>query len=493
MRHRVLAVFRAGFEAQWGRGAWPAAPLVMHGTISAVMCGLVKDSLPPFAYAIFALSISAGLIALPLLGDFGALLRADPAREWIETLPVKKVELRLARTLLLFLLMGVLVLAALLPVAFLAPSGMGLMARVGLVACGLGQALFLAATLLAVQSVLGERAEALLVILQTVLVAGIVIGLVAGLRLVPELAAIDSPAKASSAMSLFPPAWFAAQVVIVPPDAAPWWRFGAWAATAAAIGILVAAPLPPAPRSRRSGGWLAFALTPARALATRAWVRTKERASFDLVFDALPLEREFVLRTYPMFGIPLAFLVAGARGETGAGHDGLLAVLLFTPATYLPILLAHVPATASFRARWLLETAPVAPGSIDNGALKAVAVRFLLPLYVLLFALTWSQVDLAFALRLALPGALVSLIVMRRLYPLCVGDLPLSVAPNEIEAKLDWTGTLLTLAIALTIAAVVAFKYITSIGIGLGVCAVLLLIDASLDRARSRQAEAGGS
>ena len=209
------------------------------------------------------------------------------------------------------------------------------------------------------------------------------------------------------------------------------------------------------------------------------------------MFDALPLEREFVLRTYPMFGIPLAFLVAGARGETGPGHDGLLAVLLFTPATYLPILLAHVPATASFRARWLLETAPVSPAAIANGALKAIAVRFLLPLYVLLFALTWSQVDAAFALRLALPGALLSLIVMRRLYPMCVGDLPLSVAPNEIEAKMDWTGTLLTLAIGLTVVAVVAFKLITSIEIALGVCAVLIAIDWALDRAREKSMNLG--
>jgi hypothetical protein len=222
-------------------------------------------------------------------------------------------------------------------------------------------------------------------------------------------------------------------------------------------------------------------------------VRASERASFDLVFDALPLEREFVLRTYPMIGIPLAFLVAGARGETGAGRDGLLAVLLFTPPTYLPILLAHVPATASPRARWLLETAPLPDSSIANGALKAVAVRFLLPLHAFLFALAWSQVGFGFALRLALPGALLSLIVVRRLYPMCVSDLPLSVAANEIESKMDWTGILLTLAVALTIVAVLAFKYITSVPIGIGVCAVLLAIELALDRAASRSIREGAA
>jgi hypothetical protein len=500
MRHRVLAVFRAGFEAQWARGAWPAAPLVMHGSIAAVLCALVKNDLPPFAYALFAFSVSASLIALPLLGEFGALLRADPAREWIEALPVTKFELRAGRTLLLGVSIALLSLAALVPAAVFAPSAMSIAARIALVAWGLAQALGLAAVLLAVQSALGERAETLLVILQTALVAGIVIGLVAGLRVVPAIRGLSSPARGAPELAWFPPAWFAAQIADgsreingeISAQIDAWWRSAAWIATAAACAILAAAPLPPAPRARRTGGWLALALAPARALATRIWVRSSERAAFDLVFDALPLEREFVLRTYPMFGIPLAFLFVGARGETGPAHDGLLAVLLFTPATYLPVLLVHVPASASARARWILECAPISPRAIANGALKAVAVRFILPLYVLLFAIAWSQVDASFAARLALPGACVSLIVVRLLYPMCVGDLPLSVAPDEIEAKMDWTGTLLTLAIVLTIAAMVAFAYITTIGRGLAVAAALITIEWAFDRAVPNE-EAGSS
>lgn len=492
MRERIVAVFRAGFEAQWKRGAWPAGPVVMHLTIAAVMCGLARDALPPFAYALFALSVAAGLIALPLLGDLGVALRTDPAREWIRTLPVSALELRVARMLLVLLLLATLTLAALVPAAFLAPASMSAAARIALVACGLAQSVVLAALLLGVQSTFGERAEAILVLVQTLVVAGIVLGLVVGLRFVPRLASIDAPSKLADGMIAFPPAWFAAPFADSAVTSVAW-RCAAWIATAVALGVLAAAPLPPATRARRTGGWLARVLAPARAFASRAWVHERERASFDLVFDALPLEREFVLRTYPMIGIPLAFLVAGARGETGAGHDGLLAVLLFTPATYLPILLAHVPATASPDARWLLETAPVSDAAIANGALKALAVRFLLPLYVLLIALAWSQVDFGFALRLALPGALLSLIVVRKLYPLCVRDLPLSVAASEIESRMDWTGTLLTLAIALTIVAVLAFKYITTVAIGAGACAVLLAVEIVLDRAASRGAREGGS
>ncbi len=224
-------------------------------------------------------------------------------------------------------------------------------------------------------------------------------------------------------------------------------------------------------------------LAPLRALATRLWVRKVERPAFDLVFDALPLEREFVLRTYPMIGIPLAFLIAGSRGESDAMREGLLAVLLFTPAAYLPILLVHVPATASPEARWILETAPVPRSSHGHGAVKAVVLRFLVPLYAMLFLLAWTGVSFSFAVRLGLPAFLVSTILVRVLYAKFVRDLPLSVAPAEIEAHLDWTGILTGLGIGLTLASMLAAHFVTSLGAGLALAAVLVAVERATDRA----------
>ena len=489
MLDRVLALFRAGFAAQWGAGAWPAAPLVMHGSVAAVVCGLVAGLLPPYAYALVALAASGALIALPLLGEFGMLLRSDAAAGWVEALPVRRSELRIARVLLLLVSVGVLSIAALLPAAFFAPDEVSLAARLALIAAGFAQALFLAAGLLALQSALGERAEPLLVLAQTVLIGGVVFGLVAGLRYAPALVGVTGPEHGGAGLAYFPPAWFA--LALAPPDPA---RTAAWSAapglaSAVAVLVLALAPLPPAARARRTGGLLAGLLAPVRALATRTWVRPRERASFDLVFDALPLEREFVLRTYPMIGIPLAFLVAGTRGEPGGARDALLAVLLFTPATYLPILLVHVPASASAAARWILDTAPVREQDVAAGARKAVAVRFLLPLYAVLFLLTWSQSGFDFALRIALPAGLLSLLLLRRLYPLCVGDPPLSVPADEVTAKLDWTGVLLMLAIGLTIVAMIAWRQVTTIGHGLAIAAVLVAAEVLLDRADGRREE----
>lgn len=476
----MLTVFRAGFAAQWGAGAWPAAPLVAHGTVAAVLCGLASGSLPPYAYGLFALSVCGALVALPLLGDFGPLLRSDPAAEWVEALPVTRTELRLARTLLLLVALTVLSLAALLPAAWFAPAA-GFGARATLVAAGLGQSLLLAAVLLGTQSILGERAEALLVLLQTLLVVGIVMGIVVGLRLLPRIAHLGSPE--GSGLAAFPPAWFATP--LVPASVAiPWmWTLAPWLAAAAALAILALCPLPRAPRARASGGWLALALAPLRALATRFWVRREERPAFDLVFDALPLEREFVLRTYPMIGIPLAFLLAGSRGESDAMREGLLAVLLFTPAAYLPILLVHVPATASPEARWILETAPVPRSSHAHGAVKAVVLRFLVPLYAILFLLAWTGVSFSFAIRLGLPAFLVSTILVRVLYAKFVRELPLSVAPGDIEAHLDWTGILTGLGIGLTLASMLAAHFVTSLGAGLVLAAVLVAVERATDRA----------
>jgi len=464
----------------------PVAPLVVHGSVAAALALLVGDSLPPYAYALFMLSLALGLIALPLLGDFGFLLRADPAREWIEAQPVRAIELRLARTMILLVLVMTLAGAALLPIAVFAPSSMGVGARVALFAAGLGQAFVVAGLLLACQSVLGRRAEAALVLLQTVLVGGVIVGCMMGLQLVPALKTVTGPESVSAATACLPSSWFATSVV-PSGELTTTWRLAPWIALVVALAILFAAPQSTAPAAR-GGGWLSFVLRPLRVLVARTWVRREERGSFDLVFDALPLEREFVLRSYPMIAIPLAMLFAGSSGTSGFEREGLLAVLLFTPATYLPILLVYVPASNSFDARWILDGAPVARSAIDNGALKAVAVRFLFPLYVVLFGLAWSRAGLGFATTMAPIGFLVSLAVLRGLYPMCVSDVPLSTDPEAIVTRMDWTGKLMTVGIALTVVAILAQQFVTSWTVFLVVFVVLVLLEWNADRRVRAQA-----
>jgi len=463
MSGRIRALLRAGFQSQWGSGAWPVAPLLMHGSLAFVLCALFADVLPLYGYSIFALALSGGLLLLVLLGEFSSLLQSDEAGEWIEAQPVRPIELRIARALLVFSLLGVLALAALLPAAFFLPHA-SLGERALLVFAGLEQAMFLAAGLLALQSLLGARAEGVLVALQTLLLGGVVLGVVMGPRLARDFTGEESWT------SLFPPAWFASGGI------------AAQAATLLAVLLLLLLPAPRA-RSGSSGRTpLGLLLAPLRALAARLWVRREERASFELVWEALPKEREFVLRTYPMLGIPLAFLVAGASDSEGLKREGLLALLCFTPAVYLPVLLVHVPASRSADARWILDSAPVAASSLARGARKALALRFVLPLYALLFALAWSQTSLDFALRMAPAGFLISVLVLKPLYGQLVREPPLSVLPERIESQMDWGGSLMGLALLLTVAAVLALQFVTSVPIALGVCAALVALLALQDR-----------
>jgi hypothetical protein len=72
-------------------------------------------------------------------------------------------------------------------------------------------------------------------------------------------------------------------------------------------------------------------------------------------------------------------------------------------------------------------------------------------------------------------GFLVSLLALQPLYALLVRDPPLSVLPEAIETRMDWGGPLMGLALGLTIAAVLAQQFVTSVPIALGVCAALLV------------------
>jgi hypothetical protein len=488
---RIGALLRAGFQSQWGSGAWPVAPLVMHGSFSFVLCAVFADVLPLYGYAIFALALSGGLLLLVLLGEFSALLVADEAGEWIEAQPVRPFELRVARALLVFSLLGVLALSSLLPAAYFLPHA-DLGERALLVAAGLEQAVFLSAGLLVLQSLLGARAEGVLVTLQTLLVGGIVLGVVLGPRLARRFADIDDwtfdfPDSGNAWFDLLPSTWFVTVLAQANTDKMGLLdQFGAITVTTLAVLALLFLPAPRARAGSRGRTPLGIVLAPLRALAALVWVRREERASFELVWEALPKEREFVLRTYPMLGIPLAFLVAGASGSEGGTREGLLALLCFTPAVYLPVLLVHVPASRSADARWILDSAPVAARTLAAGARKALALRFVLPLYALLFALAWSQTSLEFALRMAPAGFLVSLLVLQPLYELLVHEPPLSVLPEQIETKMDWGGPLMVLAIGLTLAAVLALEFVTSVPIALGLCAALVAAVALQERVARR-------
>ncbi|TAJ16894.1 MAG: hypothetical protein EPO68_10330, partial [Planctomycetota bacterium] len=208
MPRRVRALLAARWKAEAAGGA-PIAPLLTHAGMSALLCGLVRDELGTWGYALCALAFSAALAAIPLLGDLGAVLRRDPAQAWVEAQPVARRDLAAARALHAALLLLLIASASLLPAALLMHGDLA--QRAALFGAGLAQVACLAALLVLAQSALAGRAESLLVALQTLLVVGVLIGLVVGLRQVAALRELSSSAEPLPAsIAWLPPAWFAA-------------------------------------------------------------------------------------------------------------------------------------------------------------------------------------------------------------------------------------------------------------------------------------------
>jgi len=457
------------------RGDLPLPALVFLAVLASALAGLVREALPPFPYALFALALGALGLAFPLLSELGALLRRDEGGEWIAALPATAGELRLARTLHLLAALTGLVLAWFVPFACLAPVELGA-GRWALPLAGLGLAVLLAAGLVWAQELLLERASGLLVLLETALVVGAVVGLLQLLGRLPELARLtpDTPALAG-----LPPTWFAAALTGAGPGPA---------LCAAGVGLLALWAVPPAAqRAARRASWLERALGPLRSLACRHWVRRDERASFELVFAALPREREVALRTYPMLGIPLAFLLVGLRsGADAAWRGDLLALLFFTTGIYLPLLLTHVPLSESAGASWLLRLAPAPRGALVNGAIKALFVRWILPLYLGLAVLGLVLGEGALVGRL-LPLALaLVLLELRLLYGRLVRELPLSTAPEELRAEVDWAGLVSGLAVGATLLAVLARRFLP-LELALGLALALVGLELVLDRGLRRR------
>lgn len=478
MLGRILILLRARLAAQGSEAAFPAAAILMQGFVSAVVCGLVRGEVPPFAYALVALSTSAALVAIPLLGELSRLLFADETGDWVRAQPVRAIEVHLARTAHLLVALGVLSLGALVPAALLA-KGFDMSARVELVLLGLGQSLALAAALLAVQSLLRGRAQALLVVVQTALFLGVLVGAAIGLRIVPQMRAWDSATSMVNALA-FPPAWFAA--VFSTGELPRVLALAAPLAIALAILLLLAVPAPEVRRFEHGTPLLERLLGPLRRLAARTWVHGRERASFEWLFEALPREREFVLRTYPLLAVPAAFLWISASGESPAAKQGWLALLLFIPGAYVPLLAAHVPGSDSHRARWILNTAPIEDAEVRNGAIKALTLRFLVPFYALLVLIGCLLGGAGLMVRLAVPALVAAVLVLRLTWRRCVTLPPLSVAPDSILVSQDWIGLLATAAGVLSLVAVFASRFVTGPLQALVFAALALAIERAFDR-----------
>lgn len=458
--NRVLSLVRAQLSGEVLGERTPFAALALQVVVSGLLCAVVRGDVSGVGYAVFALSIPLALTTVPLLGELAPLLRADPAAEWVGSMPVTRRDQRLARVVTLLAILAMLALASLIPAALLAPSSMGAVDRVMLVGLGVAQTWSVAAALLLLQVVLGRGGDALLVALQTAVFVGVMVGMLVGLRSLPMLAELES---FSGWWLALPSAWFAAPFAPGGPGVAGTIGMAFFAVGAV---VLAFAPFPPAPTARSTRSVLSVLLSPARRLAEAVWVRDDERGPFAFVYDGLPAERDFVVRTYPLVAAPLLLLLFGADATTTEG-EGLYALMLFAPAAYLPFVLMHVPTTATPEARWIVDTAPLDPDAEDRGALKAVATRLMLPLYVGIGALVYALARPELAVRLW-PVAVVAGMATLRLLWRPGMERPLSTRANDLMSA--WSeglgGLLIAVGVAMTLIAVAAWRLVPSPAFG---------------------------
>ncbi len=483
---RIRALARVHARA-WSSGGHALAGGAAQALFALALGALVSDRLGPLPFFLFTGSVAWGLMSAALAGDVGYRLRHDQGSDWSAALPATAFERRAGRALALFGWVLFQTLVTLGPAALLV-EGLGPLERGLWMLLGLLSNLTFSAALFALQTLLLARLPGLWIALQSALIAGLLAGAVLFLPRAVQLAEFERWADlASTPWVAWPVAWFAAPLA---PDAGALQGLLALLCAGGATALWLALP-PGTAATRHRRGLLDVLVAPLAARVRRTWVAPAERAGFDLVLRALPAEREVALRALPLLGVPLAFLWFGDTAGGGVGRaaqeqrEGLLALILFTPAVYLPVLMAYITASASDRARWLLDLAPLPAEALHGGAFKAVVVRYVVPLYALLVPLAFSQTDAAFVLRIAPLAFAVTVLACRALYSSSVSDWPLSRPPADVEAPMQLGGTLLGLGVGLAVLAVVVVTRVPTSG-ALAATALLVVLEG-LNEARKRR------
>ncbi|HKE01174.1 MAG TPA: hypothetical protein VKE69_09200 [Planctomycetota bacterium] len=416
LRALLDAALRTDFFGASGAGAGStlASTVLFQAAVAVMAGGVLYLALSPFALLVAGLTLVAILSALALGPEAADILRGDESRT--AGLPVGRATMRAARALhaATYLILGTA--GAAIPIAVFAGAAASSVA-VGIAAFGaaMHQSAFLAAIAggldaLLARSRVGDRLRSFL---SLAIGAALVAALLLGIRPLPEVE--SSIAAARPWLAAFPPAWFAAEALALG-GALP---FAAGDLLGAAAGGSIAAALLALLATRPTRRETAVVRRPGalRRAASRLWVRPDERATFDLVLDVVPRERDRALRAGPIFAFPAALLLAAAALRDPEERRLLVHVLLFVSSAYLPaavLLLARAPREGA-GARWLFVTSPVTdPAALRAGVRKAAALSVVLPLVAALEAADVAIRGPLVAMRHAPVVLAVALLVLHR-------------------------------------------------------------------------------
>ncbi len=121
-----------------------------------------------------------------------------------------------------------------------------------------------------------------------------------------------------------------------------------------------------------------------------------ERGAFEFVWKITSRDRKFKLRIYPSLAYLLIypiFMIGTGRNEGSFQQQiehlrestGMGIVVIYLCGTVLLTIRSQISQSEDFKAAWLYALAPISkPGEILSGSLRAILVKFLLPITILL-------------------------------------------------------------------------------------------------------------
>jgi ABC-2 type transport system permease protein len=153
--------------------------------------------------------------------------------------------------------------------------------------------------------------------------------------------------------------------------------------------------------------------TLARRISTLFCRRPVERAAFELIWQIAARDRQFKLRTYPTAGMIFIISAAMILSNPSAAGERLqhlteskaYLLVLYVASALTPLVMIQMRYSDNHEAAWVYRALPVArPGEILGGAFKALFVRMILFIYLLV-----AIVVLAIWRARALPDIVVAL------------------------------------------------------------------------------------
>lgn len=274
-------------------------------------------------------------------------------------------------------------------------------------------------------------------------------------------------------LAALPPAWFAGPFALAfgPTSATAGWLTVLALLVPAGCAVVVLRifadsffQLSEASGSRASGARNQEVTVPAAAKSHRARLGDRlsrrlcgpgvEQAGFQLSWKMIARDRRTKLRLYPTVGLMLAFGLLPLFGSpSGTAQPEIAQEVVRLFSLYLlgvfgALMASHLQLSEQMNAAWVVRTAPVEiPGRYLLGALKAMVVQLLLPLYLILAVALLSLGGLSVVKDLLL-GASGSVLLIALAMLIGRRELPFALEPTMLAQASALTEMLLLMAVA---------------------------------------------